>query len=93
MAMNKGVLDSIISRAVLGGYTAGRLNLSFFFFKFYFYFFLLYSAHVRGKIGGENNTGYRINQHLSGQTPPSHPFWRNYTVLRESFPLEFTQPG
>ena len=40
MVMNKGMLDSIISRAVLGGYTAGRLNLSFSVFYFYFFIFL-----------------------------------------------------
>ena len=56
MAMNKGVLDSIISRAVLGGYTAGRLNLSFFFFLNFIFIFFSSIQHMSGEKLAERTT-------------------------------------
>jgi hypothetical protein len=56
MAMNKGMLDSIINRAVLGGYTAGRINLSFSIFYFYFFIFLSSIQHMSGAKLAERTT-------------------------------------
>ena len=62
--------------------------------QFFFFKNFLFLAHVKGKIGGEDND-FRINSHLTGQDGPSHPFWRNHEILRQAgeAQLQYNQRG